>query len=208
MRPILAPLAAAALISATGVSALPAQQEHEHKAEHAQQQMPDPAAMMAAYVEAAKPGPEHQMLASLTGEYTATVKFWPAPDAPPQVSTHDYSAHMMFDRYLMEEYEGEMLGQMFNGIGLVAFDNVEKHYVSAWIDNMGTGIMTMTGDMDESGRAITMWGKYMDPLTGEMAKTKSVVSLTSDTERTYEMYMVAGDAEIKTMEITLKKQGY
>ena len=51
---------------------------------------------------------------------------------------------VMDGRYLVEEYDGEMMGQPFKGMGLMAYDNSEQRFVSAWIDNMGTGIMTIS----------------------------------------------------------------
>ncbi len=43
-------------------------------------------------VDFAKPGPEHERLRRLTGAWTARIKYFPAPDAPPVESTGQYLA--------------------------------------------------------------------------------------------------------------------
>ncbi|MDH3457611.1 MAG: DUF1579 domain-containing protein [Gemmatimonadota bacterium] len=177
-------------------------------AQEPDQPSPEMAAMMEAYAEAAKPGPEHALMASMAGSYTVTSKFWMDPSAPPSETTYGYRAHMVMDgRYLVEEYDGEMMGQPFKGMGLMAYDNSEQRFVSAWIDNMGTGIMTMHGEANEDHSEISWWGEVKDPVRGQMQKIKSVTRITSPTERTYEMFMVLPDGSLfKNMEITHTKK--
>ena len=48
---------------------------------------------------------------------------------------------MLLDgRFLQQEFTGEMMGQPFSGVGINAYDNLRKRYVTTWIDTMGTGI--------------------------------------------------------------------
>ena len=55
-------------------------QETKAKAPTAEQQ-----AMMQAWQKAATPGPNHQLLTSLAGEWTFTTKMWMEPGTPPRV---------------------------------------------------------------------------------------------------------------------------
>ena len=167
----------------------------------------DEAAMMAAYMAAAMPGTEHSRLASMTGKYTVTVKMWAAPSAEPQLSMASVERKMMLGgRYMVERYDGQMMDQPFEGMGMTAYDNVEQQYVSTWMDTMGTGIIRMTGNFDADGKVLTMWGEYMDPYTKKSTKMKSITTFESGTEEVSEMYMIGDDGnEWKMMEFTYTK---
>ncbi len=167
----------------------------------------DEAAMMAAYMAAATPGAEHGRLASMTGKYTATVKMWADPSAEPQLSTASVERKMTLGgRYLVEKYDGQMMGQPYKGMGFTAYDNVEQQYVATWMDTMGTGITTMTGNFDAYGKMLTMWGESMDPYTKKSTKMKSITTIVSDTEEVFEMYMIGDDgSEWKMMEFSYTK---
>src|SRR5262249_2628167 len=103
----------------------------------------DPAMMakMGAY---ATPGPEHKMLEGRVGKWTGKGKFWMFPEAPVMESevTSEFK-WMLGNRYLEDTTHGNMMGQPFEGHGVTGYDNMKKKYVSTWIDNGGTGIMTM-----------------------------------------------------------------
>ncbi|MFQ5888616.1 MAG: DUF1579 domain-containing protein [Gemmatimonadota bacterium] len=163
-------------------------------------------AEMAAYMAAASPGAEHQKLAAWVGEFEVDTKFWITPGAEPMLSTGKAERKMILGgRYAVEHYEGMFFGQPFEGMGLTGYDNVEKKYVSAWVDNMGTGIQTMSGDYDDQGRLVLL-GHYTDPVTGERKTMKAVSVESGDTEVVY-MYDVAEDGtENQMMELTYRKK--
>ncbi len=194
-------LVGAMALIGTVLSAAPVSAQEPAKAMEA-----DEAAMMAAYLAAATPGAEHGRLASMTGKYTATVKMWADPSAEPQVSTASVERKMTLGgRYMMERYDGQMMDQPFEGMGMTAYDNVEQHYVATWMDTMGTGITTMTGNFDAYGKVLTMWGESMDPYTKKATKMK-ITTIVTDTGEVSEMYMIGDDgSEWKMMEFTYTK---
>lgn len=57
-------------------------------------------------------------------------------------------------RFLYQEFNGQMVGRPFNGIGIDSYDNMRKRYVTAWMDSMGTGVFLMEGTADSDGRTI------------------------------------------------------
>ena len=59
------------------------------------------------------------------------------------------------------------MGETFNGIGFIGYDNVSKKYVSTWMDTAGTGMMWSTGTMDASGKVLSMKATVNDPSTGK-----------------------------------------
>ncbi len=194
-------VAAMALIG-TVLSAAPVPAQEPAKAMEA-----DEAAMMAAYMAAATPGAEHGRMASMTGKYTVTTKWWANPSAEPQLSTASVERKMILGgRYMVEKYDGQMMDQPFEGMGITAYDNVEQQYVATWMDTMGTSIFTMTGNFDAYGMVLTMWGEHMDPYTKKSTKMKSITTIVSDTEEVSEMYVIRDDgSEWRMMEFTYTK---
>jgi len=111
---------------------------------------------MQAMMVAATPGKEHAMLASRAGSWQGTSTMWMGPDAPPIKSACSCTITPIFDnRFVKIEVKGDMGGMAFNGLGYSGFDNVSKKYVSTWLDNMGTGMMTGTGEASDNGKKLT-----------------------------------------------------
>ena len=101
----------------------------------------DPQAMMEVWKKLAQPGEPHKLFAGLAGSWTTQTKEWMEPGKPPMESTGTSEMKMLLDgRFLFQEYDGQMMGQPFSGVGIDGYDNLTKKYVTAWIDTMGTGI--------------------------------------------------------------------
>ena len=154
------------------------------------------------------PGDMHKMLAAHTGAWTAKTTFWMVPGGEPTVSDATSTGEMiMGGRYLMSKFKGNMMGMPFEGMSIEGFDNATKMFNSTWVDNMGTGIMLMTGIYDESAKQIVYTGKVVDPISGGYVEMRQVAKYNSDGSMLMEMYGPGPDGkEFKTMEITFTKQ--
>jgi hypothetical protein len=160
--------------------------------------------MMQKWAEYATPGEAHERLAKHAGEWDYTMKWWMAPDAPPEESSGTMSASMSMDgRYLIEDWEGTAMGQPFKGHAITGYDNFNQEYVSTWIDNMSTGIMVSSGNIDPAQDALVTTGTFDDIMTGEKDKTMRGVSKLLDENTLHvEMYVPGPDGqEFKTGEI-------
>jgi hypothetical protein len=162
---------------------------------------PEMATKMAAY---ATPGAEHKMLASKAGKWHGKGKFWMTPDAPAMDSEIDTEYAMMMDRFLVDTTKSDMMGMPFEGHGMTGFDNIKKKYIGTWLDNMGTGIMTMEGTYDAASKTMTMTGECPDPVAGKHTPMKMI---TKDVDaNSFVMEMQGTDAKsgklFKCMEIT------
>jgi hypothetical protein len=166
-------------------------------------------AMMEKMAKAATPGPQHQMLAKMAGDWNATLKYQMDPAQPWQEEKSSSTiSNLMDGRYSQEVTSGSMMGQPFSGMGITGYDNVTGRFVSTWIDNMGTGIMTSTGTADASGKVINWVGSMSDPMTGKISKSRMVTTITDDDHHTFEMYSVPPGAkkEMKTMVIEYSRK--
>src|SRR5262245_36442264 len=192
-------LVAVTLLAATAVFAADAP-----KAPTADQQ-----AMMDKMMKAATPGPQHEMFKKMAGEWSTTVKYQMDPTQPMQESQGASTITTLMDgRYCQEVATGQMMGQPFSGMGIMGYDNVTGKYVSTWIDNMGTGIMTSTGTADASGKVITWSGTMSDPITGKPTKERMVTTIADDNHYTSEMYGTppGGKKEMKMMTIEYSRK--
>lgn len=162
---------------------------------------------MKAMMAAAAPGENQKMLAKSAGSWTATVTMWMQPGAPPMTSTATATNEMiMGGRYLKSTNKGNMMNMPFEGIGYTGYDNLKKQFVNSWIDNMGTGIMTMTGQWDAATKSITYTGMMADPMSGKDIAIKEVWIFTDDSHQVMQMFYPANGQDFKTMEIKYTKQ--
>jgi hypothetical protein len=174
-------------------------------ADKKQKQM-DPQAMMEAYKKMATPGEPHKQLASLVGSWTTTTKEWMEPGKPPTESTGSAEMKLLLDgRYLQQEYTGNMMGQPYSGMGITAYDNLSKRYVSTWMDTMGTGIFVMEGTASSDGKTITLKGHHPEPGGGQMSH-RAVWKIIDSSNQTFDMYGSHGGKEMKMMEMVYTRK--
>lgn len=167
----------------------------------------DPQAMMETYKQLATPGEPHKLFAGLAGSWTTTSKEWMDPGKPPMKSTGSADMKMLLDgRFLQQEFNGDMMGQSYTGIGISGYDNLSKRYVTVWFDSMGTGIFTMEGTASADGKTITLKGKHAEPGGGQMTH-RAVWKILDNNTQTFEMYGAHGHGkEMKMMEITYTRK--
>lgn len=171
---------------------------------------PDSATMMKNWMSYMTPGKEHELMASWNGNWQGTVTMWHAPGAPPETSKSTATNKMvMGGRYQLGTHTGSMMGQPFEGMSTLAFDNAKKVFISTWIDNVGTGMMKLEGPWDEATRTMTLNGKCVDPAQGDGREmvVKETFKVIDDKNQVMEMYGPGPDGkEFKMMEIKYTRQ--
>jgi hypothetical protein len=174
----------------------------------APQPAPDAKTMEAMMMKAAMPGPQHEKLKKLVGEWNLTVKATMDPTQPAQESKSSAVVTELMDgRYVQEQVSGDMGGMAFRGMGVTGFDNILQKYVSIWIDNMGTGIMMSEGTANAAGDVIRWTGEASDPMSGKKTKYRLVSRFVDDNKRVFEMYAKGPDGkESQMMEITYERK--
>src|SRR5213592_195791 len=175
--------------------------------EKKQEKQMDPQAMMEMWKKLAKPGEPHKLFASLAGSWTTKTKEWMEPDKPPMESTGSAEMTMLLDgRFLQQEFTGDMMGQRYSGVGISAYDNLRKRYVTMWIDTMGTGIFTMEGTASADGKTITLKGQHAELGGGQMTH-RAVWKIVDSNTQTFDMYGTHEHGkEMKMMEITYTRK--
>jgi len=127
----------------------------------------DPA-MMERWGKYMTPGAHHKGLEAMAGTFKYTNKFRMTPEAPWMESEGESTSEMALGgRYLMTTAKGPMMGEMFEGMGCMGYDNNSGKHFMAWIDNMGTGMMRAEGTCDGACKVLTFEGRQDDPMTGK-----------------------------------------
>lgn len=162
---------------------------------------------MKAMMAYATPGDIHKMMAKSVGTWDAAISMWMQPNAAPMNSTGELKNEMILGgRYLRGTNTGNFMGQPFEGISVTGYDNAKKIFVNNWIDNMGTGMMNLTGTWDAATNSINFSGPMVDPASGKDIPIRETLKFTDDNHMTMEMYANMGGQEFKTMEIKFTRK--
>lgn len=192
-----------ALVCATivGAAALNAQD-----AGNLPEMSPEEQAMMEKWMAYATPGDHHDVLAAKVGTWSAEIKHWMAPGAPPEVSSATSEMTMILGgRYLLEHVEGTTMGMPFEAFGVTGYDNFLETYQTYWIDNFGTGMMTGESTM-KSDTVMNGWMVGIDPMAGGKMKMRSVGTDHGSDAFTLEMFNDGPTGEFKSMEVSYSRQ--
>src|SRR5205085_2603447 len=101
------------------------------------------------------PGPEHQALTKLAGEYTTASRFRLKPGDPAQESKGTAKlTSVLGGRFLADESAGEQFGQPFTSWKLYGYNATAKRYEATWAYTGSTALMTLTGASGDGGRTI------------------------------------------------------
>jgi hypothetical protein len=159
----------------------------------------DMAKMIEMYMKLATPGSHHDHLKPLAGEWSVAGKFRMTPDADWEEHKSTGKAEWVLGgRFLRQHYVGEpMMGMPmgFEGIGHLGFDNHKEKYVTTWMDNMGTMIMTSEGTCEAGGKTIKTRSDFIDPMTGAPSYMNSVLTIESPDRYVHRMYVPAPDGK-------------
>lgn len=166
---------------------------------------------MAVWMDSMTPGPEHDHLKPLEGNFNCTFKMRHTPDTPWEEHAGTISRHwIMGGRYMVEDVKGPAMfpgAPEMEGMAILGYDKVRKVHFVHWIDNYGTGSMTLTGTADSTGKTITMNGSFADPMTGAEHAQKHVLRIIDDKTHKIEMYEVGKDGkEALTFELTATRK--
>lgn len=109
-------------------------------------------------------------------------------------------------RFLKQKFSGQMMGDTYDGISYIGYDNHTGKYVTTWMDSMSTSIMLFEGTASEDGNTIMQTSQYDDPIQGPM-KYHAVTKFIDDNTIEFEMNSIDKTGkEEKMMEITYTKK--
>ncbi len=168
----------------------------------------DTAAMNKAWAAFMTPGAMHKWMEKTNGTWEADMTQWMDPKAPPMKSKATIvQGSVLGGRYVTSKYTGTMMGAPFEGMSTMGYDNAKKIFVSTWIDNLGTGIVHMTGTYNEATKTLSLKGYQTNPMNGKDGGIREEMTMIDDDS--YSLVMYGDDfsgKEAKFMEATVKRK--
>ena len=160
--------------------------------------------MMAKFQAYSMPNENHKVLDALVGNWSYTLKWWMAPDQAPEESMGASEAGWILNKHFLKQtVNGTSMGQPFEGMGIIGYNNLKNVYESIWLDNMATGMMIGTASFDAVNKMMSESGHFSCPLVNGDRGYRTVTKIQDDDHHSYEMYMTdpKSGQEFKSMEI-------
>lgn len=164
-------------------------------------------AEMKAWKEYMTPGDVHKMIAAADGEWKETISMWMDASTPPTETVSSTTNEMILGgRYQLSKTKGTMMGMPFEGMSLLGYDNTKKIFTSTWVDNFGTGTITLEGVWKDATKSIEFKGKSIDPTTGKDIAMKQIIKFIDNDHQEMQMFDTKDGIERKTMEIKMSRK--
>jgi hypothetical protein len=148
-------------------------------------------------------GPEHKLLEQTVGTWDAEMRVNGVDTPSKCVAKYTSTCGGL---WVASEFEGDLLGQKFQGRGLDGYDTAKKKYVSVWVDSMITAPMFFEGEYDAARKKMTQVATAPG-MDGQPAKWKSVTTMDSADKHTFEMFVTPqGGDEARMFTITYTRR--
>jgi Protein of unknown function (DUF1579) len=158
----------------------------------------------------AQPGEHHKHIAQFAGAWNIHVKFRLDPKAPMQESSGSCEKTMVLgNRYLSEHCSGRTKSdsKVFEGMGVLGYDNYKKNYISVWMDNESTMVTPLYGTCDGKGKVITVTGSYDDPVSGKTRQSRWIWTVVNQNKHTLELHDIDPEGkDNRNVEITYTRK--
>ena len=121
------------------------------------------------------PRDEHARLADLCGAWStaATLSIDGAPAGPAEAGIADI-APMMGGRFIAIRESGQLMGEAFEALKILGFNNAAGLYEATWVYTGSTAMMRARGIMDPQSGVLTFQAQYA---SGPDASTRFIITL-------------------------------
>ena len=152
----------------------------------------------AAAQESPNPGPEHEILKKMEGNWDLVMKFGGMESKGTVTYKMDLGG-----LWLTGNLESELFGSKFQGKSIDGYDATRKKYVGVWVDSMSQSPMLMEGTFDKEKKTLTMIGDGPG-MDGKPTKFKAVSAMPDDDTINFSMFM--GDGKEPAFTIVYKRK--
>lgn len=129
------------------------------------------------WTEYATPTNFHKLLSKYSGSFNIEITmFMEEGKAPLAEKAESYQSMLLGERYLEMKQFGKMMNMDFLAITTIGFNNTDQKVTLTSISNMGTAILTLTGDWDEKSNSAALFGQQTNPVTKKVIKVKQVIT--------------------------------
>lgn len=136
-----------------------------------------------------KPGPEHERLQEMEGDWDAVFEM----GGQKSKSTATYKS-ICGGMWMESDFAGDLGGLKFQGHGLDGYDQKKKKYVGVWVDSLTSAPLHFEGDYDPKSKLLVMTGETLGD-DGKPEKFKNTTETKDKDHFIFKMYMVQADGE-------------
>ncbi|MBL0922032.1 MAG: DUF1579 domain-containing protein [Phycisphaerales bacterium] len=148
----------------------------------------------------AEPQKEHQWLQQMCGEWTSEATCSGGPGQPDMVMKGTESVRPLGLLWIICKGKGEMPGGGEANMRLtLGYDPAKKMFVGSWIGSMMTHMWTYEGQLDVSGKVLTLdttGPNMMEP--GKTERYRETIEMKSADHRTFSSSMMGPDGKWAT----------
>jgi hypothetical protein len=148
------------------------------------------------------PSTVQEFFATYTGSFTLEMSMWMGGALEPTIVTVNSEHEMILgNRYLEMRQQGSMMGMDYQSIFTLGHNNSDESITLVILTNMGTGILSLQGDWDDSTRSATIFGALTNPVTKKSIQIKQIASfLDEDTFLIVNYDLQSDGKEVKTVQ--------
>ncbi len=162
-------------------------------------------AVMAFYIESAKPVAEHTRLAELTGPWKVTTRLW-FGDGEPQIASGTGTGTMILGGRFLELTADVKGGAMMQeSLTIFGFDRRTSEYTMVGFDTLGTYYITAAGKHDDARKGIVLRGSYAQPPNMQQQAYHFVWTKPSEKEHLLTLYFTMDGKDVRVAETRMTR---
>lgn len=154
-----------------------------------------------------QPTKQHKMLAMQVGTWNAKMEYLDFNTGKMTTSKGvSIRKQPLGSFWLIDNFQADMMGMTFKGMGVTGYDPQKKKLVGTWVDSMTPSLMVIEGNFDEAGKVMTMSGMGVGA-DGKPAKTTLKTTVHDKDKHVFEMFTQMPDGkDMKMMTITYTRR--
>jgi Protein of unknown function (DUF1579) len=149
------------------------------------------------------PGEGQKRLEPMVGTFDVRIRIWVDSSKPPVESqATSVNVWVLGHRYIQSMLSGHTLGEPFNGIGYIGYDNVGKTYEVTWMDDASTAMTLYQGTFAGAGKTAKLKATVLNAVTGKPTPVEMRMTLADNGDHVTELWgQGLGGKPFKMMEL-------
>ena len=103
-----------------------------------------------------QPQKEHEWLQKFVGEWESEVEVTIEPGQAPMKGKGEETVRSLGGFWIVADGRSEMMGMKMGNVLTLGYDPESQKYVGTWVDSMTSYLWKYEGELDESGKVLTL----------------------------------------------------
>lgn len=130
-----------------------------------------------------EPTKQHAWLDGFAGNWATKSEARMGPDQPSIECSGTLTSRKLGGFWVLNEMKGDMGGAPMTGVQTIGYDEEKKKYVGTWVDSMTPFMWQYEGELDSSGKTLTLEADGPNFMTGgKLTKFQDIYEFKSADE--------------------------